>query len=104
MLKLFEILVPTISNSGVPYTKQYHQQWDKKVIDIAGGLSIMTPLKGKWISDDPFKVYDDKNIPVRIACTVEQLQQIIKVTIDHYTQLAVMAYKISDEVYIIEKE
>lgn len=39
-------------------------------------------------------------IPVRIACSREEIDKIIDITIKHYNQLAVMAYKVSDEVII----
>lgn len=42
-------------------------------------------------------------IPVRIACNEEQIRDIISFTLKHYKQIAVMAYKLSDKVLIVEE-
>jgi hypothetical protein len=39
-------------------------------------------------------------IPVRIACSREQITTIIDFTLVYYDQLAVMAHKVSDEVIL----
>lgn len=63
----------------------------------------MLPVKGQWISPDG-KLYRDRVIPVKIAATREQFQKIIQITIKHYNQLAVMGYKVSDEVFIVHRD
>ena len=100
---MWEIMVPTLKNDGVtPFRTKYHKIWDKKVYDITGGLTILTPAKGRWVSEDG-TLFAERMIPVRIACTREQINKIIDVTMDYYDQLAIMAYKISEEVIIKEK-
>jgi hypothetical protein len=96
--QLWEILVPTQSNEGKPFRTRYHRVWDKKVRKIAGGLTILTPAKGQWLYKD--KLFEERMIPVRIACTEEQINQIIDITMQYYKQLAVMAYRISEKVII----
>jgi hypothetical protein len=98
MLKIYEILVPTVDNDGKPFRTRYHRVWDKKVYDITGGISILTPLKGKWVDDGT--LYEERNIPVRIACTESQMMEILKFTKEYYRQIAIMAYVISEEVII----
>lgn len=98
-MDLWEILVPTISNEGKPYRTRYHRVWDAKVRAITGGLTIMAPAKGQWKSLDG-DLYIERMIPVRIACTREQIEEIIDITMKYYDQLAVMAYRVSDEVII----
>jgi hypothetical protein len=44
---MWEILVPTIRNDGKPIKTKYHKGWDDKVKEISGGLTILTPTKGK---------------------------------------------------------
>ena len=100
--KLWEILVPVADNNGKLFKKKYHRQWDTKVVAIANGLTILSPNKGSWISSTG-KLFREKMIPVRVACTKRQLENILGITADHYSQQAVMAYKISDEVLIWEK-
>jgi hypothetical protein len=43
----------------------------------------------------------EKVIPVRIMCTAKQIQQIISLTLEHYRQKAVLAYKLSNEVFFV---
>lgn len=99
MLELWEILVPTIRNDGRPIRTRFHRVWDEKIRDISGGLTIMTPVHGQWISEDN-TLYKERMIPVRIACNREQIETIIDFTKKYYEQLAIMAYKISTEVII----
>ena len=97
---LWELLVPTISNEGKPYRKRFHKVWDEKVRKISGGLTILTPAKGQWISKSG-DLFEERMIPVRIICTKEEIEKIIDITIVYYNQLAVLAYKISNE-YILK--
>lgn len=101
--ELWEILVPTIRNNGRPIRARFHRVWDKKVYDIAGGVTIMTPSRGKWVSPDG-NLFEERMIPVRIVATREQIDQIVNMTIDYYEQIAVLAYKISDEVILKYKD
>lgn len=97
--ELWEILVPTVSNEGKPYRTRYHRVWDAKVREITGGLTILKPAVGQWVSPDG-ELFRERMIPVRIACTRDQIEQIIDHTLKYYDQLAVMAVKISEEVII----
>ena len=100
---LWEILVPTISNDGKPYRTRFHKVWDRKVYEISGGLTILTPAKGRWISPEG-TLFAERMIPVRIVASREQIDKIIDFTMKYYDQLAVMAYKVSEEVIIKHKE
>lgn len=100
---LYEILVPTISNEGRPYRTRYHRLWDAKVRELANGLTVLTPAKGQWISSDG-KLYSERMIPVRIFCTRNEIEKIIDFSMKYYDQLAILAYKISDEVILKNKE
>ena len=98
---MWEILVPTEKRlePGKYYTTRYHRVWDAKVRELTGGLTILTPSRGQWVSPDG-TLYHERMIPVRIAATREQINQIIDMTLTYYDQLAVMCYKISDEVIV----
>lgn len=100
MKGLWEILVPTIFNDGKPIRTRYHRVWDTKVREISGGLTILTPAKGQWISKDG-ELYKERMIPVRILCTREEIEKIVDLTMVYYDQKAILAYKISDE-YILK--
>lgn len=81
------------------YTTRYHQVWDKKVREISGGLTVLTPAKGQWISPSG-ELFSERMIPVRILATRAQIDQIVDLTLEHYDQLAVLCIKISDEVIL----
>ena len=97
---LWEILVPRRYNSGQPVTTRHHKNWDTKVKRITSGITIFSPTtKGEWTGPDG-QTYVDSTIPVRIVCTRNEIERIMDITAKHYKQLAVMAYRISDEVII----
>jgi len=96
---MWEILVPTCSNEGKPYRTRYHRVWDERVKKISGGLTILTPTKGKWVSPNG-EEFHEKMIPVRIICNREEIELIIDMTMEYYDQEAILAYKIADEVIL----
>jgi hypothetical protein len=85
----------------IPVRKRHHKQWDKFVRNISGGLTVCKPAKGQWIHMG--KLYEDRVIPVRIACTREQIMTICNFTMNHYRQKSVMSYHLSDEVVMFER-
>lgn len=95
---LYEILVPTVSRTGKPFRTRYHKVWDKHVEGISGGLTILTPGKGTWLHEG--QTVRERMIPVRIMCTREEIDKIVDMTIRYYDQLAVMAYRVSDEIIL----
>ncbi len=97
--KLWEILIPKYSNSGSEYPLTHHQRWDDYVRSIAGGLTIFKRSRGQWISPTG-QVFSEEMIPVRIHCTPHNLNTIVDFTLQHYDQLAVMAYEVSANVII----
>ena len=83
MICLWEILIPTkFKEAAIP--SSWHWLWDDKVRTMAGGLTILTPVKGQWISTN--ELVKERMIPVRIACTKEQIEEIARLTIAHYHQ------------------
>ncbi len=58
----------------------------------------MPVAKGQWINGD--SLFIERMIPVRIACSREQIDKVIGFTLSYYEQIAVMAYLISEEVII----
>ena len=99
--QLWEILVPYKmgrKNVQVPY----HQEWDAKVVELVGGLTIMKVAKGIWVSLTN-KKHKELMIPVRIACDEDQIKQIMAMTLIHYKQEAVFAYEISQKAIFLHK-
>lgn len=95
---LWEIMVPTVRNDGAPIRTRQHREWDRRVRAVAGGLTVLKPARGQWVHQG--KLYAERMIPVRIACTREEIERIIDITLDFYQQIEVMAYRVSDEVII----
>lgn len=100
---LYCILVPTVQGNSRGknkyYTTRHHRLWDKRIREITGGLSICAPIKGQWVSPDG-NLFSERMLPVLIACNATQIEEIADFTAKHYEQLAVMYYKVSDEVHI----
>jgi len=97
---LFEVLVPTIYGDTLkPIKTRHHRNWDAYVQKITGGLTIMTPAKGKWTYKGT--EYVEKVIPVRLLCPPDRIDEIIQFTIKHYRQKAVMYYELSHNAHII---
>lgn len=99
---VWEIMVPTVRTNGKPYRTRHHREWDKRVRRISGGLTIHPVSKGQWISEGTGEVYVERMIPVRIVATREQMDEIIDITLNHYSdQEAVLAAVVSTE-YILK--
>lgn len=96
---MWEILVPTIRNNGTFIKTRFHRVWDTEVRKISGGLTILTPAKGQWVSPDG-ELFAERMIPVRIICTKEEIEKIIKFSMKYYSQLAILAYEISNNVIL----
>ncbi len=97
---MWEIFVPTINRiTGKPVKTKFHKKWDEKVNAVVGGLTIMPPTKGRWKSPTG-EIFIDRMIPVRIAATKAQIELIMDVTLEHYNELAVMCYLVSNEVMV----
>lgn len=99
MIELWEILVPTVRNDGRPIRTRCHRAWDEKVRTIAGGLTVFQPAKGQWVSPDG-TLFSERMIPVRVACSARQIEEIADFTAGYYDQMAVMFYRVSDLVRI----
>ena len=97
-MSLYEILVPTIINDK-PVRTKHHKNFDAKVRRISGGLTILKPAVGNWISPNG-ELFLERMIPVRIACNEKQINTIADIAAKHYNQIAVMYYKITDNVVI----
>ena len=94
---LWEIFVPATTKYNVPIPVERHQEWDERVCALAGGLTLYSPVKGKYQSDS---ILIDQMIPVRIACTHVQIEQIAQITCDWYDQESVLFWEVSPNVKI----
>ena len=99
---MWEILVPTERRlePGKYYTTRYHRVWDGKVRAITGGLTVMAPARGQWVNPATGNLFKERMIPVRIIATREEIEKVVDITLKYYNQLAVLCYKISDEVIL----
>lgn len=98
---LWELLVPAHTfNDGERISLLHHREFDRYVESIAGGLTIMKPVRGMWREETSDNSFHEPMIPIRIMCNKEQVMRIIDFTISHYRQKAVICYKLSDEVIV----
>jgi hypothetical protein len=95
---LWEILVPCVRNDGRPFRLRYHRVWDAKVREISGGLTVLKTAQGQWVDPQTGDLYKDRTIPVRFIATREQMNRIVNMTCIYYEQLAILCYRIADEV------
>jgi hypothetical protein len=102
MIRLWEIFVPC-SSKNKKFTYEHHKAWDVKVQNMVSGLTLLRPHKGKWMSPTG-ETFDERMIPVRIACTNKLIKQIAEMTAEHYDQECVMYYLISPEVCFVERK
>lgn len=101
-MKMWEILVPcNFEDNKKPVSTRHHQNFDKFVLGVAGGITILKPCKGYWINED--SKYEDRVIPVRIACSEANIAKIAKFALSHYRQLAILYYEISNNVKFVRK-
>ena len=100
-IAIWEILVPKTWETAKDWSSNVpiatHKAWDEKVMSITGGMTIMRSARGTW-QDLHGDVIEESMIPVRVACTAAQIEEIVQLTLDHYRQDAVMAYKVSSDV------
>jgi hypothetical protein len=99
---MWEILVPRCDNDGTEIALAHHQAWDAFVRNQSGGLTILKPAKGNWVSPDG-QLFVEPMIPVRIMCGRKTIVNIAEFTMKHYQQLAVLVYLVSSEVMLIER-
>jgi hypothetical protein len=103
-VKTWVILVPTARPPHFPgkfkfFSTRYHKLWDAKVMAVTGGMTILKPGEGRWMSLHG-ELFEERVIPVEVSCTRAQIEQIMDITAVHYGQLAVYARKVSDEVLL----
>lgn len=99
---MWEILVPTVipNTAGKKFfTLRFHRVWDDRVREITGGLTIMQPSKGQWVSPEG-TAFHERMIPVRIVADRQQIDTIIKMTAAYYFQEAVLCYRVSDQIIL----
>jgi len=95
-MKMYEILVPVKNNDGETYNDAFHRHWDRKVVNQFGGLTILSPQKGKWGN------HNEEMIPVRIAChSIIGIKSVMRFTKEYYKQKRVMAYEVSPNVLFV---
>jgi hypothetical protein len=99
----WRILVPCTFNDGTDIAVEHHREWDRRVQRIAGGLTIHKPSKGRWTSPDGDE-YAEGMIPVFIACSEEQIDEIARMTVEHYDQIAVLVARTSETVFLYERD
>ena len=102
MKNLYEILIPVADNDGHTFSNSYRKIFVDILIKETGGLSVLPTVKGFWI--DKGITYADENTPLRVICTGEDIERFAYIAKEHFNQLAILYYKISDDVVIYTGE
>lgn len=97
---LWKIYVPECWPDAGIIPLEHQKAWDKKVCDIAGGLTLLQREEGRWV-DNVGGLQPDKMIPVQVACSRSCIFEIAEMTKVHYKQEAVFFYKVSDEAWVV---
>ena len=98
--QLWKIYVPEFWPDAGKIPVESHKEWDKKVCEIAGGMTLLQREKGRWM-DGLGGLQPDAMIPVQIACSRDQILTIALMTKTYYKQEAIFFYKVSDEVWVV---
>ena len=72
-------------------------------MSLVGGMTIFASGRGRW-KDSSGKECTEKIIPVRIMCSKKQMEKIVKFTMLHYRQQAVMFYEVTEKVKIVSRK
>lgn len=102
--KMWEIFIPVNDNRGMMFPNAMHRKWDTVVESIAGGLTIYKNAIGLWINYNTGEELREPIIPVRIACSEEQIEKIAEMTRIFYDQVEVLAYEVSANVKSFRKK
>jgi hypothetical protein len=63
----------------------------------------MSPAKGQWVCPNG-DLFQERMIPVMIACTNKQIRQIADMTAKYYEQKAVMYWEVSNNIVVATYE
>ena len=107
-VNMWEIFIPATYVNGGGLRHNYllskHQEWDEKVKQISGGLTVFHETQGIWVNPHNNETIREPMILVRIACNERQIMDIAKITLDHYNEKAVLFYKVSSDVRLVTKD
>jgi len=92
--RLWAILVPRYSSDGEEWDASYHREWDRRVSEITGGLTILPSVDGRWGD------MKERNIVVQVACGTMVMAEIALLTAEYYHQEAVLYWLVSEEAMI----
>mgnify|MGYP003395241913 CR=1 FL=1 len=96
MKNLYEILIPVADNDGKTFSNAHVTKFWDLIIATANGLTVMPNVKGFWV--DGGRTFTDENTPLRVVATKDEIRFIAHQAKSHFNQLAILYYKISDDV------
>lgn len=93
-MKLFEIVLPLLTNAGLSYEKA-RMSWEAFTTAQAGGFTRLPWADGAWLDPATKRIHAERVAPYRIACDQEVASRIIDKTFELFPdQLAVMVSEI----------
>lgn len=97
--QFWEVLVPCVRNNGRPISTRCHREFDRQLRRITGGLTVMPPVRGQWVSPSG-ELFVERMIPVRVVATEPQIEAVADLAARYYDQQAILYYRVSDYVRI----
>ena len=99
---LWEILIPVASNSGEEFSQLHHDAFLKQVADAAGGYTLTGVVTGAW-RNPVGHMQIERMLPVRVALPANltigaDVGRLCDLAREHYSQDAIMAYRLSEAV------
>lgn len=92
----FDVILKTCENNfdrGWLFTAKHHRIFYKFILNLSKGYSVLSELEGVW-QNEKGTIYQEKMIPVRIACTDEQIKEIAEFAKTHYEQEAIFVLEL----------
>lgn len=92
----FDVILKTCENNfdrGWIFTTKHHRIFYKFILNLSKGYSVLNELEGVW-QNEKGTIYQEKMIPVRIACTDEQIKEIAEFAKAHYEQEAIFVLEL----------
>lgn len=104
-MKTYEIQIPVKPNNSSEFifhtdeagkfTDLFHADFFYQVLSRTNGYSILPEVEGVW-QPELGRICREKMIPVRIACTSEQIAEIAEFAKSHYDQEAIFVLELGE--------
>ena len=100
--RLWAIVRPMQSNSGKPFTVEHHRAWEDNVIGTFGGATFLPVADGAWKHGG--MIFREPMQQINVIGTWDQMLNLVRETMLHYDQLAIMWHMVAHDPHITYRE